>query len=192
MSRFKRTFQILLATIALTQLAACSKTVQWEEEVPLNTGETIWVKRTDSYVKGGEPGNPLKMTWGLDKRAYEFSWHGKSYSYQAQPKVFHGALLIYIFPSQNAIAFVDSVKDCVKPGYGEFLWRDGRWQLQQEVNKALVGQRRNLMGYFSEDGDIPLRVDREFKQKSDTAPNRAKKTQSLEESDVAINCSASK
>ena len=51
---------LLLSAILL---GACSKTVQWEEEVPLNTGEVIWVKRTDTFTRRSEPGNPLQMGW---------------------------------------------------------------------------------------------------------------------------------
>ena len=40
MNRFKTSLRILVAMVAALQLTACSKTVQWEEEVPLNTGET--------------------------------------------------------------------------------------------------------------------------------------------------------
>ena len=38
--------KLILIGLAMTALTACSKTVEWEEEVPLNTGETIVVKRT--------------------------------------------------------------------------------------------------------------------------------------------------
>jgi hypothetical protein len=59
----RRYLQILLVVVGALQLAACSKTVQWEEEVPLNTGEVIWVKRTDTFIRRSEPGNPLQMGW---------------------------------------------------------------------------------------------------------------------------------
>ena len=35
--------KIFLVGAGMLQLSACSKTVQWEEEVPLNTGEVFWV-----------------------------------------------------------------------------------------------------------------------------------------------------
>ncbi len=61
MNRLKKPLQILLAVVGALQLTACSKTVQWEEEVPLNTGETIWVKRTVVYSLQGESGNPMDI-----------------------------------------------------------------------------------------------------------------------------------
>lgn len=183
--------RILLMMLVALQLTACSKTVQWEEEVPLITGETIWVKRSDSYVKGGEPGNPLKMTWGIDKRAYEFSWQGQHYNYQTDAKVSLGAILLYPLVADKTIAIVDGTRDCAKSGYGEFRWVSGRWQLQKNVGPTLIGQPRNLMGFYSDEGDIPARVDKEFKQQADTAPNRGKKALNLDASIIAINCSGS-
>lgn len=41
--------KLLLIGLVMTALTACSKTVQWEEEVPLNTGDVIWVKREVVY-----------------------------------------------------------------------------------------------------------------------------------------------
>lgn len=189
MKRFKKPLQILLMLVAATQLTACSKTVQWEEEVPLNTGETIWVKRMDSYVKGSEPGNPLKMTWGIEKRAYEFSWQGQHYTYQTEPKVSLGAILIYVFPADKTIAIVDAARNCAKPGYGEFRWTNGGWHIQENVSQILIDQPRNLMAYYSaEDGVIPARVTKETRSKEDTAPNRGKKSLNVDVSKIATNC----
>ena len=49
--------KVILLAIAALELSACSKAVSWEEEVPLNNGTTIWVKRTQEYsYQGGEIG----------------------------------------------------------------------------------------------------------------------------------------
>jgi hypothetical protein len=191
MNHVRTSLKVSLAVACLFQLTACAKTVQWEEEVPLNTGETIWVKRTDTYVRGGDPGNPLKITWGLDKRAYVFSWQGQAYTYEVETKS-GGALLLFAFAEDRSIAIVDSAwPTCA--GYGEFRFINGAWQLQKTVNRSLIGQPRNLMGFYSADaGDIPAHVDNTFRQQADTAPNRGKKVLSLEESRIAVNCSASK
>jgi hypothetical protein len=58
-----RRFLLLSSLLGLLQLTACSKTVQWEEEVPLNTGEVIWVKREVTYKYKGAGGNPLDMDY---------------------------------------------------------------------------------------------------------------------------------
>jgi hypothetical protein len=81
-SKSKPLLRQLLALIAATQLTACSKTVQWQEEVPLNTGDTIWVKRTVVYSAQGGAGNPGDIAYRPEKdQAIDFTWNGKSYYY---------------------------------------------------------------------------------------------------------------
>ena len=170
-------------------LSACSqtvKTVQWEEEVPLNTGETIWVKRLDTFVKGPEPGNPLKRTWGLEKRDYVFAWQGQKYAYVVKTKT-GGPVLIHVLLADNTIAIVDSAWPYCA-GYGEFRWIDGYWQLQKNVSPTIIGQRRNLMGSFDAAGEIPARVDTAFKHQIDTSVNSSQKIMQIEEAHLATNC----
>lgn len=96
MNRLKKPLRILLALTAALQLTACSKTVQWEEEVPLNTGEVIWVKRTVKYTYQGGAGNPLDMAYRPKRDSYvtEFSWRGKPYRFDLDV----GIVLIAISP----------------------------------------------------------------------------------------------
>ena len=119
MNRLMKLLQVLLVMIAATQLTACSKTVQWEEEVPLNTGETIWVKRADTYKRESGYANPLKLVWGITNRAYEFFWHGQKYSYQRDKRI-NWRKLLYASPTDKTISIVAGAANCVKPGYGEF------------------------------------------------------------------------
>ncbi|MGH8856718.1 MAG: hypothetical protein ACREXG_01610 [Polaromonas sp.] len=80
-----RFFRIVTLGALTVVLSACSKTVTWEEEVPLNTGETIWVKRTVVYSLQGGAGNPLDMAYRRGKdEAIEFKWNGKSYYYKGE------------------------------------------------------------------------------------------------------------
>ena len=186
----RKSFYVLLAVVAATQLSACSKTVQWEEEVPLNTGETIWVKRTDSYVRSSEPGNPLKMGWRIEDRAIDFSHRRQHFRFHTDTTE---VLMLYELDAPTGLAIVAWTKNCQKWGYGEFHWRDGSWQLQKDVNPALIGQPRNLMSYFSADeSEIPARVTKEIRSKEDSTPNRGTKDSSLELSRIAINCSGGK
>ena len=193
MQRLKQLLRLLLAVAAAAQLTACSKSIQWEEEVPLNTGETIWVKRTDTFTRGSEPGNPLKSAWWPKSRALEFTWQGRLYTYQSDSKVSVGAILIYPLVADKTLAIVDATSNCAKPGYGEFRWAKGRWQLQQNVNQVLIGQPRNLMSYYSaEDGAVPARVTKEIRNTKDTAPNRGRTDLTLDASRIATNCLGSK
>ena len=80
MSSMKQILRMVLILIAALHLAACSKTVQWEEEVPLNTGDVIWVKRTVTYKFKGSGDNPLDMSYQPDwTEEIAFEWQGKKY-----------------------------------------------------------------------------------------------------------------
>ena len=73
----------MLIGLVVTSVAACSKTVQWEEEVPLNTGETIWIKRTLVYSRQGGAGNPLDVKYRpTSDSEIEFRWNNKVYRYK--------------------------------------------------------------------------------------------------------------
>lgn len=84
----KPILKIFLVGAAMVQLNACSKTVRWEEEVPLNTGEVIWVKRTVEYALQGGAGNPFDTAYRPEQdQAIEFQWRGKNYRYQGDARI---------------------------------------------------------------------------------------------------------
>jgi hypothetical protein len=189
----RRTFAMALVSVPCV-LAACgasTKTVEWEEEVLLNTGEIIWVKRADTYIRRSEPGNPLQMGWWPDGRSYKFSWHGQSYAYMVKG-VSRGPILLYVHINANTIAIVDGAwpANCEKRGYGEYVWAGGSWQLQRNINPILVGQPRNLMDYYSAaDGAIPARVTQEWiKSQHFELPQRGSSDTHLLALKIATNC----
>ncbi len=72
----------LIAGLCMSLLSACSKTVTWQEEVPLNTGEVIWVERSVDYSIQGDAGNPMDLAWRPRKeQTLVFEWKGKRYRY---------------------------------------------------------------------------------------------------------------
>lgn len=88
MNRLKKTLQLLLAGIAALQLTACSKTVQWEEEVPLNTGETIWIQRSMPWTLQGGFGNPFDISMlPTREQTIRFKYGGKEYSYTGRADI---------------------------------------------------------------------------------------------------------
>ncbi len=184
-----------LKFIALMSLAVllmgCSKTVQWEEEVPLNTGETIWVQRKDTFDRVGGADNPLKTAWALKLRELKFNRQGQEYSFQTQV---YATMMIHEFDSPKAIAIVAWATDCAKRGYGEFRWVNSSWQLQKNVSPTLIGKPRNLMDFYSGvDGEIPPKVTQEFIVNSHFEDSRRGGTEShLLDSRIATNCSRSK
>lgn len=66
-------------------LTACSKTVDWEEEVLLNTGETIFVKRSVPWELSGGSGAgniaDIAMRPIINQQTFTFTYHTKKYQY---------------------------------------------------------------------------------------------------------------
>jgi hypothetical protein len=190
----RRNFTMAAASMPSLLLSSCGKSlknVEWEEEVPLNTGEILWVKRADTYTSRSEPGNPLQMGWWPKSRSYKFQWNGQQCFYELDSKISAGAILIYVIEASKTVAIVDGTTNCAKPGYGEFRWTEGNWQLQPNIDPTLVGQPRNLMEYASaEDGAIPARVTQEWirLQRFDL-PQKGSTESHLSASRIAINCS---
>lgn len=177
----------LLMGVAVFLLSACSKTVTWVEEVPLNTGQVILVNRADHFERHSEPGNPLKLGWRLDRRVFEFTWRAQRIRFETPTS---HTIIVQASDLHDGIVFVSWVAACEKRGYGEFRWINGAWQLQPNVNPMLIGQPRNLMDYYSaEDGAIPARVTQEFIRNSRfDLPQRGGAESHLLASRVAINC----
>jgi len=141
------------AAFAVLLLTGCSKTVQWEEEVPLNTGETIWVKRSVEYVLQGGAGNPLDMAYRPERnQAIEFTWNGKNYRYEGDARI----MLLAISP-QKRPALVAKAADnswyavhnyrCTIPFYVQIIPDDtGRvWSWPPQIESWLYNQPPNLL-----------------------------------------------
>jgi len=191
MKHFNSYLKILLLSAFTTQFTACSKTIEWEEEVPLNTGEVIVLERSDKFDRRSVPGNPFKMGWWINNRSYKFSWQGKNYSYKVQSA--SGPIILYVYPKENTVAIIDSGWPMCS-GYAEFHWRDGKWISRKTINPEIIGRPRNIMDYFSaKEGEIPALVTQEFIRKSHfDAPQRGESLTHLPASKVGNNCTGSK
>lgn len=153
MNHVKKSLGLLLALIVAAQLAACSKTVQWEEEVPLNTGETIWVKRTVVYAYQGAGGNPFDMGYRpkwVEK--LQFEWGGKKYVYEGDASI----MLLAISPNKQPVLIAPAAgKDwnwehhykCTVPFYVQLVPDAGgrTWTWPEAIEPWLFGLRSNLM-----------------------------------------------
>jgi hypothetical protein len=159
MDRLKRLIRLGLAVLAAAQLAACSKTVQWEEEVPLNTGETIWVKREVTYKYKGAGGNPLDMAYRPDwTETLEFDWQGKKYSYTGEADL----MLLAISPltKRPVLVAYAGMKDwhykhnyrCTTPFYVQFTpdERGREWSWPPKIESWLYDTPYNLMLHRAE------------------------------------------
>jgi len=145
--------RLVLAAFAVLQLAGCSKTVQWEEEVPLNTGETIWVKRTVRYTMQGGAGNPLDMAYRPERnQTIEFSWDGKDYRYEGGARI----SLLAISPQKRPVLVARAADSsweavyhyaCTIPFYVQFIPDDtGRvWSWPPNIENWLYNLPTNLL-----------------------------------------------
>ena len=154
----KTFLKFVLTGIAVIQLTACSKTVQWVEEVPLNTGETIWVKRTVEYTMQGGAGNPLDIAYrqGRDE-AIEFNWNGKNYYYKGEA----GIMVLTISPKKQPILVAKAADNswdatyyyaCTYPFYVQLVPDDtGRkWTWPPHIETWLYNLPTNLFRSFGQ------------------------------------------
>jgi hypothetical protein len=149
------TFVRLIALLlAFPLLAACSKTVQWEEEVPLNTGETIWVKREVTYKYKGAGGNPFDMAYRPDwTEEIAFEWKAKKYRYVGDADL----MLLAISPlSQRPVLVAQAANKqwhwshnyrCTTPFYVQFTpdERGLEWSWPTKIEPWLYDMGHNLM-----------------------------------------------
>jgi hypothetical protein len=71
--------------IGLCMFMTRDRTVTWEEEVPLNTGETIIVKRSGTYSLRMQPGSPFDIRLSPEPvSTIKFEYKGKLYSFQSE------------------------------------------------------------------------------------------------------------
>lgn len=135
-------------------LTACSKAVEWEEEVPLNTGEVIWVKRIVTYKLKGVAGNPLDMTYVPDwTEVVAFEWMNNRYSYTGRAEL----MLLAISPGTKKPVLVaradlrnwDRVYQyrCVVPFYVQLMPEPNGWDWSwpHGIEPWLYGNSYNLI-----------------------------------------------
>lgn len=145
--------RILLSMLAALALTACSKTVQWEEEVPLNTGETIWVKRSVDYTLQGGAGNPFDIAYRPEwVEKLQFEWGGKKYVYEGDARV----ILLAISPQQQPVLVAPAADSswhhahnykCTVPFYVQLVpdATGKTWTWPPAIEPWLFGLTYNLM-----------------------------------------------
>lgn len=146
--------KLMLIGLAVTTLSACSKTVKWEEEVPLNTGDVIWVKREVVYNYQGAGGNPFDFDYRPSRtEKLAFDWKGKEYAYVGDADL----ILLAIQPNSHLPVLVTPKgtgnwvrsRDipCVKPYYVQLVVNESKWEWQvlQRVEPWLYNMPSNLM-----------------------------------------------
>lgn len=161
MNRLKKPLQILLSVVAALQLTACSKTVQWDEEVPLNTGETIWVTRFVDYSLKGGAGNPFDIAYRPGRVITKFDWGGRPYVFDQHGGVFVLAISPTGVPTFAALADAgswDTVHHykCTLPFYVQFVpdTSGKKWVWPERIEPWLIGLPANLLQTLKPPGEM--------------------------------------
>jgi hypothetical protein len=129
------------------------KKVVWEEEVLLNNGRTIIVKRRHDYALQGQPGNPFDIGWApVSKQSIEFTYDGKEFRYWG-----HAELIMIAIGPNSQPALIARADDnswgwrhkypCTTPYYVQLVPTDqrGEWTWPPSPEPWLNGLRTNLM-----------------------------------------------
>lgn len=166
----------LFAIAALLALTACSKTIQWEEEVPLNAGGVISVKREVTYRLEGAGGNLFDIGYRPDwTEQLSFDWKGKKYRFAGDAQL----ILLAIAPQGDRPVLVARASDrewhwahnyrCTTPFYVQFLpAADGReWSWPPSIEPWLFGLTSNLMVERFELGREKLRYSAKDRAEAD-------------------------
>lgn len=107
---------VMPAILLSLGLAGCSKTVQWEEEVLLNVGQTITIKRKTELHYDISQDRLFNPYWQFKADQFDFEWRGVSYSYRSEPD---DASLATVSPLVLAI---DSADKPTFLGYADSYW----------------------------------------------------------------------
>ncbi len=128
MKLFKTLLKLILILGMAMGISACSKTVQWEEEVLLNTGETITVNKEVRYSIKGQSGNPADLGYLPDSvETISFKYGGRSYKYTGRASLMVLAISLQKIPVLLADPVsgdwyrYNSYSQCAKPYYVQFM-----------------------------------------------------------------------
>lgn len=179
-----------LLVVLATQLVACGRTVTWEEDVALDSGTTLRVKRFDHYARTSQPGNPFEMGWWIDRRSLEFRWRDRDYEFSTPTTEI---LMIQEIGDPAHLVIVAWTLQCNTRGYGEYRLDGRTWRLQPSLDAALVGRRRNVMHHYTADQrEMPKLVSPAFRLSEDTQSNRGRVDPELMASRIATGCSGTR
>ena len=161
----KRLQQLLMLLGMTAMLSACSKTVQWEEEVLLNTGETIWVSKEVRYTIKGQPGNPADMGYLPDHdEILSFKYGGRSYTYNGDASLLVLAISPLKLPVLLAAAedggwYRRHTYKCVNPYYVQFVpdASGKQWSWPDRIELWTYNLPTNLLVHRDHPSDVKKR-----------------------------------
>ena len=166
MSNTKRKSLITCAIAAIMQLTGCAKNVQWEEEVLLNTGETIVVAKEVRYTIKGQPGNPLDLGYLPDfEETTSFKYGGRAYTYKGKA----GLMVLAISPEKVPVLLAlpggggwykyNVFPRCAKPYYVQFVpdVTGQHWTWPDQIELWTYNLPANLLGHRDHPSDVKRR-----------------------------------
>jgi hypothetical protein len=172
----KKQMQILLVVFAALQLTACARNVTWEEEVLLNTGETIWIAKAVRYTVKGQPGNPADLGYLPDwVETTSFKYGERSYTYTGDANI----MVLAVSPLKLPVLLAppgskgwDDHHDyplCAKPNYVQLVpdSTGQQWTWPKQIEPWTYNLRANLLL----DRDHPSDMKRRY-----TMADKAKQT----------------
>lgn len=154
-------FQTLIRSLTLWSafvlagvlLVGCSRTVTWEEEVPLNTGETIWVKRSMPWVYKGGFGNPFEMSMlPTGEQTIHFKYLEKDYTYTGNAHIVWIAISpagqpVLVAPAADHGWATANSYNCVIPYYVQLIpdITGKNWVWPEKIEPWLYNLPANVM-----------------------------------------------
>lgn len=149
----KSILAIIFAGFAMLHLTACSKTVEWEEEVPLNTGETIWIERSMPWALQSGFGNPFVISMLPTRvQTIRFTYAGKEYSYVGRANVRWIAISpakqpVLVAPAADFGWYSQNNYSCVVPYYVQLVPDASakQWTWPEKIESWLYNTPANVM-----------------------------------------------
>lgn len=156
--RFMTALLMLLGACTLL-VGSCAfvtrdRVVSWEEEVLLNTGETIWVNKQVRYTIKGQAGNPLDLSYVPEPtESIFFKYGGRTYRYQGDVSEI---MVLAITPNKQPVLLAPAnsrnwgVKNnykCTKPYYVQLTpdSSGSKWTWPDQIELWAYNLRTNLM-----------------------------------------------
>lgn len=144
---------VVVTLLVLVQVSACTKQISWTEEVLLNTGDRLVVRRQLSYVREGAPGNPFEMGWSPRRGGdMSFEWKGRQYAFNEH----NAPLLVAISPRGKPVVVANAAIErwdernsygCKTPHYVQFEPDESgkQWTWPSAIEPWLIGLPANLL-----------------------------------------------
>ena len=134
-------------------LSACSRTVTWEEEVPLNTGETIWIEREMRWAMLGGFGNPFDIALRPTReQVIRFKYGGRHFTYAGRAHVHWVAISpskvpVLVAPAGDFGWYSKHNYYCVVPYYVELIpdASGSQWTWPEKIEPWLYNLPANVM-----------------------------------------------